>query len=56
MVPTIGATGKLLLVHGKAKRQATLRSVGDISMETSTPTKMVPGGRARPSCLRTRTR
>lgn len=46
-VSTIGATGKLLLVHGKAKQEVMLRSFGDNAMETSTPTKMIPGARAR---------
>ncbi|MES2316719.1 MAG: hypothetical protein V4631_04425 [Pseudomonadota bacterium] len=46
-VPTIGATGKLLLVRGKAKQEVTLRSAGNNAMETSTPTKMIPGVRAR---------
>ena len=46
-VPTIGATGKLLLVRGQARQEVTLRPAGDNAMETSTPTKMIPGARAR---------
>ena len=46
-VATTGATGKLVLVRGKAKSEVALRSVGDNAMETSSPAKMVPGTHAR---------
>ena len=46
-VATTGATGKLVLVRGKAKSEVALRSVGENAMETSSLAKMVSGTHAR---------
>lgn len=46
-VATTGATGKLVLVRGKAKSEVALRSVGENAMKTISLAKMVSGTHAR---------